>query len=80
MMGWNASAFRTFVQLTPGTDAAAVAARIADIVKEVRELPEATDSYALQPLQSIYFDTEVPSTIGPKGNPMYLALCAILAG
>ena len=31
--GWNASAFRTFVQLTPGADAAAVAARIPDIVK-----------------------------------------------
>ena len=79
MMGWNASAFRTFVQLTPSADPAAVAARIADIVKEVRELPEATDPYALQPLKSIYFDTEVPSTIGPKGNPMYLVLCAILA-
>ena len=79
MMGWNASAFRTFVQLTPSADPAVVAARIADIVKEVRELPEATDPYALQPLQSIYFDTEVPSTIGSTGNPMYLALCAILA-
>ena len=79
MMGWNVSAFRTFVQLTPSADPAVVAARIADIVKEVRELPEATDSYALQPLKSIYFDTEVPSTIGPKGNPMYLTMCAILA-
>ena len=79
MMGWNVSAFRTFVQLTPGTDPTAVAARITDIVKEVGELPEATDSYALQPLQSIYFDTEVPSAIGPKGNPMYLVVCAILA-
>ena len=79
MMGWNVSAFRTFVQLTPSADPAAVAARITDIVKEVRGLPEATDSYALQPLQSIYFDTEVPSAIGPKGNPMYLVLCAILA-
>ncbi len=79
MMGWNHSAFRTFVQLTPSADPAVVAARISDVVKEVRGLPEATDPYALQPLQSIYFDTEVPSTIGPKGNPMYLALCAILA-
>ena len=61
MMGWNASAFRTFVQLTPSADPTVVAVRIADVVKEVRELPEATDSYALQPLQSIYFDTEVPS-------------------
>ena len=32
--GWNASAFETFVQLTPGADPAAVAARIPDIVKE----------------------------------------------
>ena len=71
--------FTTFVQLTPGANAAAVTARISDVVKEARGLPEATDSYALQPLKSIYFDTEVPSTIGPKGNPMYLALCAILA-
>ena len=74
--GWNVSAFRTFVQLTPGADAAAVAARIPDIVKEATGW---TRSYALQPLKSIYFDTEVPSTIGPKGNPVYLALCAILA-
>ena len=74
--GWNVSAFRTFVQLTPGADAAAVAARIPDIVKEATGW---TSSYALQPLKSIYFDTEVPSTIGPKGNPVYLALCAILA-
>ena len=74
--GWNVSAFRTFVQLTPGADAAAVAARIPDIVKEATGW---TSSYALQPLKSIYFDTEVPSSIGPSGNPMYLALCAILA-
>ena len=79
MMGWNTSAFKTFVQLTPGADAAAVAARISGIVKEAMGSSEATDSYALQPLKSIYFDTEVPSTLGPKGNLMYLALCAILA-
>ena len=77
--GWNASAFETFVQLTPGADPAVVAARISGIVKEVRGLPEAPGSYALQPLKSIYFDTEVPSSIGPRGNPVYLALCAILA-
>ncbi len=77
--GWNASGFRTFVQLTPGADAAAVAARISGIVKEVRGLPEAPGSYALQPLKSIYFDTEVPNSVGPKGNPVYLAVCAILA-
>ena len=35
MMGWNASAFRTFVQLTPNADPAVVAARISDVVKEV---------------------------------------------
>ena len=77
--GWNTSGFRAFVQLTPGADAAAVAARIPDIVKEARGLPEATDSYALQPVQLVYFDTEVPNSIGPRGNPMYLLVCAILA-
>ena len=77
--GWNASAFTTFVQLTPGADPAAVAARISDIVKEARKLPEATGSYALQPLKSIYFDTEVHSSVSSGGNPMHLALCAILA-
>ena len=79
MMGWNASAFRTFVQLTPGADPAAVAARISGIVKEARGLSEAPPPHVLQPLESIYFDTEVPTTIGPRGNPMYLALSAILA-
>ena len=77
--GWNASAFETFVQLTPGADPAAVAARIPDIVKEAKKLPEATGSYALQPLKAIYFDTEVHSSVIPGGNPMYLVLCAILA-
>ena len=77
--GWNASGFRTFVQLTPGADPAVVAARISDIVKEAGGRSKETDSYALQPLKSIYFDTEVPSAIGPEGNPVYLALCAILA-
>ena len=77
--GWNASAFETFVQLTPGADPAVVAARIADIVKEVRKLPEAPGAYALQPLKSIYFDTEVYSGVIRGGNPMYLVLCAILA-
>ena len=77
--GWNHSAFETFVQLTPGADPAAVAARIPDIVKEARKLPEAPSAYALQPLKSIYFDTEVPSGVSSGGNPMHLALCAILA-
>ena len=77
--GWNASAFETFVQLTPGADPAAVAARIPDIVKEARKLSEAPGSYALQPLKAIYFDTEVHSGVGSNGNPVYLVLCAILA-
>ena len=77
--GWNASAFETFVQLTPGADPAAVAARIPDIVKEARKLPEAPGAYALQPLKSIYFDTEVHSGVIRGGNPMYLVICAILA-
>ena len=77
--GWDLSGFRTFVQLTPSADPAVVAARISDIVKEAGGRSKETDSYALQPLKSIYFDTEVPSAIGPEGNPVYLALCAILA-
>ena len=77
--GWNASAFETFVQLMPGADPAAVAARIPDIVKGAGGRSKETDSYALQPLKSIYFDTEVPNSVGPSGNPVYLALCAILA-
>ncbi len=77
--GWNFSAFSVFVQLTPGADPAVVAARIADIVKEAKGLPEASDSYALQPLKSIYFDTDLPNHFGPSGNTMHLALCAILA-
>ena len=79
IMGWNASAFRTFVQLTPGADPAAVGERLSGIVKEARGLPEAPAPHVLQPLESIYFDTDVPNTIGPRGNPTYLALSAILA-
>ncbi len=178
--GWDASAFRTFVEVTPGADATAVAARIPDIVNKAKGLTERdtraggasmgsaeassasaksitvfknpgapastkgstafsvasetatesaggasvgsaeassanaksitvfkspvapsspkgtasfsvvsetatdapstpADSYVLQPLESIYFDTDSPNTIGPSGNPMYLALSAILA-
>ena len=84
-------AFTTFVQLTPGADPAAVAARIPGMVEAITGMSdaamaemvtgasEAVGSYALQPLKLIYFDTEVPSNIGPKGNPLYLAVCAILA-
>ena len=64
-----------FVQLTPGADAAAVAARISGIVKE----PWLSGSYALQPLKSIYFDTELGNFLGPRGNPFYLTLGTILA-
>ena len=64
-----------FVQLTPGADAAAVAARISGIVKE----PRLSGSYALQPLKSIYFDTELGNFLGPRGNPLYLMLGTILA-
>ena len=89
--GWSASAFTTFVQLTPGADPAAVAERIPSIVEAntgmsgadraeaITGSRETAGSYALQPLKSIYFDTEVSSNIGPSGNPLYLALCAILA-
>ena len=72
-------AFRTFVQLTPGADAATIAARIPGIVEATTGLQDAADSYALQPLKSVYFDTEVSSNVGPRGNPFYLTLCAILA-
>ena len=71
--------FTTFVQLTPGADAAAVTARIPGIAETIKGQPKAADSYALQPLKAIYFDTEVSNGIGPKGNPVYLALSAILA-
>ena len=76
--GWNSSAYETFVQLNPGADAGAVARRIPDIVTEAQGWP-ATASYTLQPLSSIYFDTESPNSIGPSGNPMHLALFATLA-
>ena len=71
--------FRTFVQLTPGADAAVVATRIPGIVEALTGVQEEADSYALQPLKAIYFDTEVSSYLGPRGNPFYLTLCAILA-
>ncbi len=84
-------AFTTFVQLTSGADPAAVAAHIPSIVEALTGMSDAdraeaitgsretAGSYALQPLKSIYFDTEVSSNIGPSGNPLYLVLCAILA-
>ena len=72
-------AFRTFVQLTPAADVAAIAVRIPGIVEATTGLQDAADSYALQPLKSVYFDTEVSSNVGRRGNPFYLTLCAILA-
>ena len=51
----------------------------ADRAEAITGSRETAGSYALQPLKSIYFDTEVSSNIGPSGNPLYLALCAILA-
>ena len=77
--GWSYWAYETFVQLNAHADAAAVAERIPDVVQRPRGFPEATDSYALQPLKSIYFDTESPSWVGPSGNPMHLALFGTLA-
>ena len=76
---WNFSGFETFAQLTSGADAAVVAERIPGILKEARGLQEETGSYSLQPLKSIYFDTELGNFLGPRGNPLYLTLGAILA-
>ena len=74
------SPFETFVQLTPGADAAAIAARIPDIAEAIAGTPQAAgSSYALQPLEAIYFDTEWSNQYGPRGNPEYVALYAILA-
>ena len=78
-LGWRSWAYQTFVQLNTNADAATVAERISDIVQEAWGSAEATDSYALQPLKQIYFDTESPNGIGPSGNPMHLALFATLA-
>ena len=43
------------------------------------ESSESAVSYVLQPLKSIYFDAEVPNSLGANGNPIYLGVCAILA-
>ena len=78
-MPWRTSAYETFVQLHLNADAATVAERIPGIVKDASGRSEVTDSYVLQPLNSIYFDTELFTYIGPRGNPMHLALFATLA-
>ena len=75
---WGTSAYGTFVQLHFNADAPTVAERIPDIVQQPKWGPEVY-SYELQPLKSIYFDTELRSGIGPSGNPMHLALYATLA-
>ena len=76
---WTTLAYTTFVQLNPHADATMVAGRIPDIVQQARGVPEATHSYALQPLKSIYFDKEFPNGLGPDGDPMHLALFATMA-
>ena len=76
---WRTSAYETFVQLHLNADATTVAERIPSIVKDASGRSEVTDSYVLQPLKSIFFDTESPNRIGPSGNPMHLALFATLA-
>ena len=76
---WKAFYYVTFVQLNSHADATMVAGRIPDIVQQATGEPEATHSYALQPLKSIYFDKEFPNHLGPDGNPMHLAVFATLA-
>ena len=76
---WIFSAYETFVQLHFDADAATVAERIPGIVQEAGGLLPDTESYALQPLKSIHFDTKSPTYTGPTGNPMHLALFATLA-
>ena len=76
---WIFSAYETFVQLHFDADAATVAERIPGIVQEAGGLLPDTESYALQPLKSIHFDTKSPTYTGPSGNPMHLALFATLA-
>ena len=69
-----------FVELTPGADPAALAARIPSFAEKITGMPEPPgSSYMLQPLEAIRFDAEVPNNLGPSSNPLYLAICAILA-
>ena len=73
-------AFGTFVQLNSHADATMVAGRIPDRIPDiVQQAKGAAASYELQPLKSIYFDTEGGNSIGPSGNPMHLALFATMA-
>ena len=76
---WSSFNYETFVQLNSHADAAMVAGRIPDIVQQAKGVSEATASYALQPLKSIYFDKEFLTGLGPSGDPMHLVLFATLA-
>ena len=76
----TARAFTTFMQLTPGADPAALAAGIPSFTEKLTGMPEPPgSSYMLQPLEAIRFDAEVPNSLGPSSNLMYLTICAILA-
>ena len=76
---WRIYSYEAFLQLHFNADAATVAERIPGIVEEAGGLLEDFDSCTLQPLKSIYFDTEIGTYIGPRGNPRHLALYATLA-
>ncbi|MCY3736230.1 MAG: ABC transporter permease [Gemmatimonadaceae bacterium] len=76
----SAKAFITYVQLSPGADLASIEERLPAMAEELTGLPEEDGStYKLQPLKSIRFDADVPNSLGPSGNPLYLAVCAALA-
>ena len=76
----SARAFITYVQLSPGADPASIEARLPAMAEELTGLPEEEGStYKLQPLKAIRFDAEVSNSLGPSGNPLYLAVCAALA-
>ena len=49
------------------------------VEEDAAESSETAGSYVLQPLKSIYFDGEVPNSLGASGNRIYLGVCAILA-
>ena len=73
-------AFITYVQLSPGADPDAIAAGLPAMAEELTGLPdEEGGPYKLQPLESIRFDSDVPNSLGPSGNALYLAVCAALA-
>ena len=76
----GSKSFITYVQLSPGADPASIAARLPAMAEELTGLPEEEGSnYKLQPLKEIRFDSEVSNSLGPSGNPLYLAVCAALA-